>query len=625
MKKKLLGLFTASLLMFGLAACGGDEPADPSDPSGEVETYYTIAFNVDGTRHATARVKEGEHITQTIADPVPAEGYRFVGWYSGDTLIDLATYVVTGNATFEAHFEEIVDPGDNLKVDDVKEAGVTYYLAFGWWETTDVNEDGSAKHTSYLTPTDVKLIYRNIRNYLTITGTTEAELGQIQFRDYSSTTVAIMGEHINADDDVDILFGVGNNINSTAGVALYESSNDYKFQAPMGSTKTARYVAATSKATAKGIQIYNWLKNTDAGKKALTDELTEAEIRESLDVTIDLTVTIHGETDAVTHVEAVDTTITLPTINVPSGYHFVGYALTENGEVVLTKAIGAAISYNDVKDLATGATLDLYPIFEQDVIAQEDLVVYVQLNSGLKLAEGKLLEARFNETLTDGQNVKFNFIEADATGFTEAIGADADVVIGGNNPVNNFAKHADGPTANAGAKHFANTSRKIIIKDTVNAEHLTLAKALYNFVIADAVNFEVHVAYWTKDYAWITEAEETALKAGVVANLNTYLGVGESENLLDKYNVTVTQVDVPGSAVADLGADTKALREGKGTDLIIGCGGNVDSATGANVTIVAKQDIPTTMVAAGRKVALVRDNALTRNIYEVLFATPTQA
>jgi len=635
MKKKLLRFVAASLLALTLGACGtqgGSQGGGGEGGGGETITYYNIAFNVDGTRYATARVKEGEKITQTITNPVAPDGYRFVGWFEGDTQIDLATYVVTHNATFDAKFEEIPDE-DVLPVNDVKEAGHTYYLAFGWWETTGTNDDGTPKHTSYLTPTDVRVIYKNIRSYLTLTGTTAAELENIQFRDYSSVDVATMGAAINADDDVDIMFGVGNNINSTAGVALYNSSNDYKFQAPMGSTSTARYVAATSKATEKGVELYTWLKTTDAGKKALLEELTEAEITASLQpVELNITVTIHGDTDAVTTITAVTDKLTLPTITVPANHSFAGYALTADGEVVLEKLLEAEISYEDIKDLipAGATTLDLYPIFVENTVAEADLVVYVQLNSGLKDAEARLLTARFNETLTT-ESVLFNYIEGNADTFTAALGTDTDVVIGGNNPLKNYTARTEGPLANAGAKHFADGSRKVLIKDTCSDEHLTLAKKLYDFVVAEAIELEVHATFWPKaDHSWVTADEVTALTAGLENNLKTYLGVTGEDTLVGKYNVKLTTVEVSTDTasgkdkVADLGEATRALRNGKGTDIIIGCGNNVDSASGAGMTIVDKKDIPASQVAAGRKVALVRDNVLTRNIYDVLFAEAQQ-
>ena len=115
--------------------------------------------------------------------------------------------------------------------------------------------------------------------------------------------------------------------------------------------------------------------------------------------------------------------------------------------------------------------------------------------------------------------------------------------------------------------------------------------------------------------------ERAAVLAGMTTQLNTYLGITGEDTLLSKYNVKFTDADVnvTGNKVADLGSATRALREGKGTDLIIGCGGNVDSATGAGMTIVEKKDIPTTMVAAGRKVALVNENPLAREIYDNYF------
>ena len=647
MKKKLLGLVAASLLTLTLAACGGNGGNSSDNGDGEntpaVVTYYNVAFTVDGARHATARVKSGEKITQSIATPQAPEGKRFVGWFEGTTQVDLATYVVTHDATLTAKFEDIPDEGPTLSVDDVKEAGQEYYLVLGWWECTDVKDDGSPKLTSYLTKTDVRTIYKNIRTYLTVTGTTDAELEKIQFRNYSSLNVGALGTAVNADDDVDLLFGVGNNINSSTGaaVSLYNSSNDYKFQAKMGSTATARFVAATSKATEKGVALYSWLKSlvvsgattAENTNVALVQEMTEQQVRDSLPPeSLDITVTIHGDTDAVTVLEKVDDPITLATITPPTGKHFVGYALTLDGEVALNKASDAALTYNDIKTFVTNKAVDLYPVFEQDVVVEEDLVVYVQVNgNNLTMAEAKLLEARFKETLTD-EDVKFNIVDGAAAAFTEAVGNDADVVIGGNNPVNNMNKHAEGPTANAGAKHFASTNRKVIIAGTCNAEHLTLAKKLYTFVTADAPQYEMHATYWPKnDNSWVSESEITTITAAMEAEMKTYLGVGAEEALLDKYNVKLTTVNVSTNTdsgkdkVADLGAATRALREGKGTDLIIGCGNNVDSKTGAGMTIVAKKTIPTTMVAGNRYVAQVTNNPLAADIYETYFPTPDAA
>ena len=276
----------------------------------------------------------------------------------------------------------------------------------------------------------------------------------------------------------------------------------------------------------------------------------------------------------------------------------------------------AAAEYKDL--VAEGAdTLHLYPVIKDAPLVEEDLVVYVQVNgSNLTAPEAGLLEARFKSTLDD-ENVKFNVIEGAADAFKDAIGDDSDVIIGGNNPVNSLGKHADGPTANAGAKHFASTNRKVIISDKCSDAHLDLAKKLYNFVTSDAIEFELTAAFWPKNEDWVTADEETAMIKGMTDHLNTLLGIGETETLLDKYNVTLSTQDVAGTKVANLAADTLALNEGKGVDLIIGCDKNVDEQVG--LTGVSKKAVTTDFMAAGRYVALVHDNYLARSIFADYF------
>ena len=631
MKKKFLGLITL-LLAASLTACGSSKPASEgghSTPSEQgtsqaIATRYTVKFENNGERVATESVKEGETLTAaqipTVRTP---EGKVFKGWANEQNeIVDLSTYVVTGDVTFHAVFEDAQEQGDVLSVEDVKEAGKTYYMVFGWWEVKDPADP--EKVTSHLTKQTVRLFYGNIINYLKANGATDENIANIQFRDYSSDTVANMGAAINADGDVDIMIGVGNNINSTAGVTLYNSSNDYKFQTPMGDG-TARYVACLSTATELGVSTYTWLKNTDAGIASFVRVLTDAEIAASLvPVDLDFTVIVHADEVKTTVLHSKDDVVDMGTITVPDGKIFKGFALSAGGEVALDVAKDATLKYDDVKSLVADGvkTVDLYPVIEDAPVVAEDLVVYVQVNgSNLTLAEAKLLEARFKTTLTT-ENVKFNFIDGDAATFTSGIGDDSDVIIGGNNPLKNYGVHTEGALANAGAKHFANTSRKVIISDKCSAAHLQLAKSLYNFVVADAIEFEVHAAFWRKGGDWITADEYTALQAGIKGNLETYMGV-EADKLLDTYNIKLTYVDVEGTKVADLGAATNALREGKGTDLVIGCGGNVTS-TGL-VPTVEIIDIPTSMVAANRKVGLVKENCLTRNIVDVYFAAPAPA
>ena len=635
MRKKFLGLLTL-LASLTLAGCAQPAKQSQSQQGGQSSTVvtnrHTIKFENNGERVATEIVKDGEKLTkeQVPSAPRAPEGYEFVGWaIEGDEVVDPTTVEITADITFHAVFQKEAEGG--LSVDDVKEAGKDYYLVLGWWEVNDPNDP--TKVTSHLTKATVRLFYQNVIDYLKAAGATDENIANIQFRNYSTATVAEMGEKINADADVDIMIGVGNNINSTAGVSLYDGSNDYKFQTPMGDG-TARYVACTSYASELGVSTYTWLKNTDAGIASFVRALTAEEIAQSLvPVDLDFKVTVHGDTDVVTTLHTKDDKVTMPEITVPDDKNFKGFALTSGGEVALEVAKNATLKYDDLKDLvAEGVkTVDLYPVLEDKPVVLDDLVVYIQTGSKLSEAEAKLIEARFKTTLTD-KSVKFEFNDGDSTGFTTFINGkgDADVIIGGNNPLKNYdLKDATNyPLANAGAKHFADTSRKVVIPATVANDHFDLAKSLYNFVTAEAVEFEFHYTYWQKaDKSWVTDAEATAIDTGIQTALNTYLGVTGEDTLLSKYNVKVSKESVTTvnsennkkDQVADLGKATRALREGKGTDMIIGCGGNVDSDTGAGMTIVEKKDIPTTIVANSRKVALVNENPLAKEIYDNYF------
>lgn len=615
MKKKLiLSLLSLAVLPMMLASCNtGSGKKDPDTPI-VVTTKYTVAFESLGVRYKTLKVEEGKTITEDVPDPVN-EGYIFEGWFLENTKVDIKTYVVSKDVTFVAHWKE--DTGDQLNVDDVKDAAKTYSLVMGWWEVND--ESDPTKVTSGLTRTSVRQFYTNIINVLKAKGQTDAQIAAISFRNYSSATVAEMGAAVNADADVDLLIGVGANVFTTATCKPYNTTDDSKFKTSMGEKE--RYVALLENACDLGKDLYEWLQ-TDIGKQSFLKVLTAEEIAQSLvPETIDLTVTVHGDTDAVTRLTDKTTAITMPTITVPSGKQFKGFALTADGEVVLNKAIDAELKYDDLKDLvaANASTLDLYPIFE--AVAAEDLIVYVQTGSNLSEAEAKLLEARFNASLTEDKKVKFNNINASADDFTNSLGTDADVVIGGNTPLKNYTAHADGALKNAGLKHFANASRKVLIKDTVNTAHLDLAKKFYNFVIADATNYVFHATFWTKDHTWVTTDEETAITAAVTARVNTYLGIADTETLLDKYNVTLTFYSATNTKVADLCTETKALQEGKGTDLIIGCGNNVNSD--GYMTIVDKKTVDTSIIANNRYVALVRENPLARDVYENYFVVPS--
>ena len=631
--KKFLAIFMVALLVLSVAACkNSGKTSDTDSTTTSVKPSYTVAFEVDGERYKTLKVTEGEKITAEVTDPVK-DGYTFDGWALNGEKVTLADYTVTKAVTFTATFTENTINA-SLNVNDTKEEGKEYYLVVGWWECTTINTDGTQKFTSYLTDDQVRLFYANLILYLQAKGATEADLEKVSVRNYSSLDVATMGAAVLADGDIDLMIGVGNNVNSTAGLSLYEGTNDSKFATKMGikpdGTNADRYVALLNSTNELGVNVFDWLK-TETGKQAFLKQLKASDITVVPERSneINVTVNVHGDTTETTNLTDAEMTVTMPTITVADDKIFKGFATSEGGDVALNVAADAELTYENVKKLfAEGSTtLDLYPVFA-DKPTGTPLNVYVQVQgTNLYEYEGKLLEARFMATLTDAEKekVKFHFeTVANAAAFTDIINAasDVDVVIGGNNPVNNYAQHADGATANAGAHHFVSTNRKVIICQ--NTDNLDLAKKLYAFVTADAVELEVHVAFWTKNGDWVAAEEEEAIKARIETTLNAELGITEGHTLAGTYNVKITFVDVTtdGNKVADLGAATNALRDGKGTDLIVGCGGNVDTTGG--VTIVEKQAIETAVVAANRQVALITDNYLTRLIYSNCFVAPAE-
>ena len=622
MKKKLLPLVGAMLLALTIGACTAKgSSTNPDDGGGsEVVTKYTITFYVDGERYATKKVDEGQHITG-VTNPTK-EGYKFVCWLEDETPVDLETYVVSKDARFDASFE--LDEGDVLSVDDVKEDGKDYYLVMGWWEDTDA-EGG----TSGLTKPIVRMFYQNLINYLKATGATDENIANMQFRNYSSVDVATLGEALRADADVDIVVGVGGNINEDpavtgkagANVPLYDSNNDdYKFKTTMGTKNASRTVACLQYASELGASVYHWLA-TDTGKASFIRELTAQEIEDSIPHAISLTVTIHGETNATTVLENSTDVIEMPTITVPEGMVFTGFATTADAETAeLEVGLNAELTYNDVKALvAEGATtLDLYPVF---AVQENDLVVYVQTGSNLSDAEAHLLELRFKETLTD-EVVKFDFHNAGASDYRTYIEAktDADVVIGGNDPLKYLTlKDATNyPLTNGGAKHFVSANRKVAIVNTVAPDHLDLAKDLFDFVTAEAPKYTLKAAFWPegkKSAIWVTEEEKNNVMIGMGGQLKTYLNVTGEETLLSKYNV---EIDGQFMTSADFGVAGYAESSLTfGADLIIGCGTNIDSTAGYED--VPFKAVPTTMIAAGRQVAIPHDNCLTRTIYDNYF------
>ncbi len=198
-------------------------------------------------------------LTPSVPDSAIPDNHKFYGWTA---LSD----VHFSDSNFE---NEYVKPNGIVKYQEIKDFIVdgkvtmkplfinkdelpSYYLVVGWYAkttTSGLDEDKMAKWTT------------DLHEYLRKDcGATDEQIGLVSIRAYNGD-VATMGGLINADGDVDVLVGVGNNINSTAGVSIIEKQGNIT----MGGK--SRYIARlTDKEVA--IKVYEWLK-TDAGHASL--------------------------------------------------------------------------------------------------------------------------------------------------------------------------------------------------------------------------------------------------------------------------------------------------------------------------------------------------------------------
>ena len=242
---------------------------------------YTITYDTQGgeLEDCTQVISYGEDINLYLPNK---KGYKFLGWYYNNGLFEYEKYLFTEDITLTALWEiDEFTIDDTLIVNGTKEEGKEYYLVVGWWETTALNDDGTPKITSSLTFDTVRLFYANLNLYLKAYGATDEQIKNVQFRDYSTEKVATCGEKINEDADIDLVIGVGNNINDLDGgygVSLFEDSEG-KTTAPMGTEQKLRYVALPNHEAMNNvaISVFDWIK-TETGQKAFTNSLTSSDI-----------------------------------------------------------------------------------------------------------------------------------------------------------------------------------------------------------------------------------------------------------------------------------------------------------------------------------------------------------
>ena len=639
--KKLLSFLFIFVLALSLISCkykGGDENGGETGGDEQpIVTKHTVQFYLDDTLYKTLKIEDGKTIgTDAVENPTLA-GFEFVAWVDASkNPVDLSTYQVKSALKLYASFKEVVTD-DTLVVDGVKEEGKDYYLVVGWWETTKFEADGvTPKITSSLTVDTVRVFYANLKLYLKACGATEDQLKAIQFRNYSTAEVAEMGEKVNTDADVDLLIGVGNNINSSAGVSLFEG-NDGKQTAKMGTQALSRYVALPNHEEMNNVavNVFDWIK-TEVGQKSFTTTLTAADMipvpGRTDEVNVNVKVYAQDGTFVETQLTNKNDEIQVPEITLEEGQKFLGWALTEDAtEAAVLKT---EFDYSDIEALLAGASaIALYPVIVKEVINTEyDLVVYIHVAGSVKinLAEVELLKLRFAASLSEAKNINYVVVEGvDADGFKARIEADLqagetiDVVIGGNKTTSKLAAiNETYGNVSCNEQHFADGSRKVIVLQQAASTHVELAQTLHSFLVAAPNEYKFHVAFWTKEYSWVTTDEITAIKASI----DTYLkGLFEVETeLAETYNISVEYYETTKTAVAEISAETKAFNDGKGVGLIIGTGGNATSDANMGSAIVEQKDCPTSFVANSRKIALCEASYFYQALYNNHFVEAVQ-
>lgn len=451
MKKILIAL----ALVFALILGGCNACAPTTEPEEPAPTTYTVAFEVDGSRYLTKRVEAGGSVTGTVANP-SKDGYDFDFWTLNGAQVDVFTYVVNSDVTFVAQFTAISS------------------------EPEEPEQPEEPDTTNYFN------IY--IQVYSTNLTQAEAETFKSRFEaTLSADELALTRFHIETGDstvfkpiienaaDVDAVIGGNNPLNSFTAHA----------DGPITNVAAGHFASTNRK-----VIIYGDTDSLELAAKLYAFATTEYVDPSS--AVIDLTVTVHGDTDAITHLTDGDTLVTIPNVTIADGKEFKGWATTADGDVELNVLLTAELKYNDVKDLVEGeaTTLELYPVIRDIPTVNPGFSLYIQVNGNyLTQTEAETLRDRFLATLSADEQARVicHIEDADKTTFAATItGADdVDAVVGGNDPLKNFTAHADGPLANAGTGHFASTNRKVIIYGSTN--DLDLATKLYNFVTGNYV------------------------------------------------------------------------------------------------------------------------------------------
>ena len=439
--KKLLFILLLALCVAlgGLVAC-----ADPTENNDDVETTtYTVAFEVDGERYATKKVKAGETITGTVENPSKT-GFNFDYWTLNGEEVDVYTYVVNANVTFTAHFTE-------------KPAEDTNYF------NVYIQVNGN-----YLTEPEANTFKGRFLATLTAE---EAAITRFYIKDAAATDFK---NFVNDATDVDAVIGGNNPLNTFSyNPEYYNTEGDKLSDAAaghFGSDNRKVIIMSTTDSLELAVKLYTF---------ATTPYVAP----------VNLTVIVHGDTNETTVLTDTNTVIVLPEFTVGENEVFKGFATVQNGEVVIVCASTAVLKYGDVQNyVAEDATeLDLYPVIEEQVY---DMTVYVYLgNTDLTITETEFntLKETFNTAHAD-KNIRWESVSGkNNAGFcSDAYNGGANIVVGGKAMTSPLVFSADyGKVLLGNNSLFEEDTRYVGLIS--GSEENELAIALYNYILGSVI------------------------------------------------------------------------------------------------------------------------------------------
>ncbi|MBO4572628.1 MAG: hypothetical protein J5762_02535 [Clostridia bacterium] len=183
---------------------------------------------IEGATGLTMGGVSGRNISRLTDTEVTVNAYK---WLVANVANIAATEYVTGSIEpVEQNEETENSSGENSGTSDTQsgeESGSgegeqearTNYLVIAWYAKTS---------TSGLTEELVTSFVDELKTYLATQGATNEQLADVIVRAYGdgdANSVAEVGAAVNADGDVDVILGMGNNITSTGGIACEQRTD----------------------------------------------------------------------------------------------------------------------------------------------------------------------------------------------------------------------------------------------------------------------------------------------------------------------------------------------------------------------------------------------------------------